>query len=242
MGNRYCFTDQEFSLLAGSLGIRNFYGLKPRDPLWTEDRELYQIIFQLMKKGFLEAVEDGYLVVAEIREMFQCLKGADSEISIYAVDGRFPVKCIYQGERQVLIEPGGIQGRYFKCSCVSSDELWDIFCEEKVLLPQNVADDMLYANMPITEELPEQTSRILRCIGGLDDRNDMLELKKYGVRTVMEKRNMLRAELQEKILLIERPVYDLILLQESQTVKVFRYSQRILKELMSNWEKEGERD
>jgi len=243
MANRYCFTDQEFSLLAGSLGIRSFYGLKPQEPLWTEDKELYLILFRMLKKGFLEAAEDSYLVAAEIRELFQCLKGADSEITVYAVDDRFPVKCIYQGKRKILIEPGGIQGKYFKCSCVSFDELWDIFCEENVLLPQNVADDILYDDMPMTEELlEEEMGRLLHCIGDWGGRNDMGELKKHGVHTVMEKRNMLYAELQGKILLIERSVYDLILVQYPQMIKIFRYSQRMLKELMSNWEKEGERE
>lgn len=243
MRDRYCFTDQEFSLLAGSIGIRSMYGLKPQEPLWTEDKELCQILFGMMKKGFVEAVEDRYLMIPEIREIFRCLKNADNEIIVYAVDDRFPVKCIYQGEGQILVESGGIQGKYFKCGSVSLDELWDIFVEEGVLLPQIVADDILYENMPMTEESLEREDvcRLSDRMGDSGNESSRIGLKEYGVRTVMEKRSMPCAELQEKILLTERPVYDLILVQHSQMTEVFHYSRQLLKEIVGNWRKEGEK-
>ena len=240
MEKRYCFTDQEFQILAGSLGIRSLYGFKPIEPVKTKERELYQEFFKMTKKGFLEASEDGYLVVPEIRELFYYLKVAESVIDAFAVDDSFPEKCVYPGENAVLIEPGGLQGKYFKCSYDLPEEIREQLCEDGVLLSQNVADDILYDPVPMNVGLPEDTE-LVRLAVGMGDFDTMAmreEMKKCGVRTIIEKRNIQLNTLQKRMFLVERPVYDVILVRDMETTQIFHYSRQLLLELLKEWMEE----
>lgn len=240
MNKKYCFTDQEFLILAGSLGIKSLYGLKPIEPVKRQERELYQQFFKMTKKGFLEASQEGYLVAPDIRELFRYLKEAESVIVICAMDDSFPEKCVYLGEKAVLIEPGGLLGKYFKCSYDMPKQIRSLLSEEGVLFFQNVADDILYDALPITTMLieDEELVRLAASLGDLSGMDRREELKKCGVRTVMEKRNVGRNSLQKRMFLVERPVYDIILVQDEEEIEIFHYSGQLLMELLQRWMEE----
>lgn len=241
MERRYCFTEQEFLILAGSLEIRQMYGFKPEEPVRTDEKEVYQQLFKMTKKGFLEASEDGYLVISEIRELFHYIKEADSVITICAVDGSFPEKCVYPGEKAVLMESGGLKGKYYKCSYGTISKVWEQLCESGVLLVQNVADDMLYDAVPVQPLLPEDVRLMeqvesLDAISGADERDKMREC---GVRTVLEQRDITGAQPAKRLFLVERPVYDEIFIQDENGMRIFHYSKQLLQELLAEWVKGG---
>ncbi|MBD5475588.1 MAG: hypothetical protein HDR17_06365 [Lachnospiraceae bacterium] len=242
MERRYCFTEQEFLILAGSLEIRQLYGFKPEEEVRTDERELYQQFFKMTNKGFLEAAEDGYLVMPEIREMFRYMREADSVITVCAVDDSFPEKCIYPGEKTVLIEPGGLKGKYYKCSYGSLHKIWKQLRESGMLLMQNVADDILYDMIPVCDMLPEDE----KLVELTADMNDLRtaegreQLRKYGIRTIMEKRSASHGYPGRRIMLAERPVYDMIFVQDAGEMKIFHYSEQLLLEMLTEWVRGGE--
>ena len=240
MNKKYCFTDQEFLIIAGSLGIKSLYGLKPIEPVKKQERELYQQFFRMTKKGFLEASEDGYLVTPDIRELFRYLKEAESMMVICALDDSFPEKCVYLGEKAVLIEPGGLLGKYFKCSYDAPEQIRSLLGEDGMLFFQNVADDILYDNTPVSIRILEDEA-LIRLAAGLGDTGVISrqeELEKCGVRTVIEKRNVRRNSLQKRMFLVERPVYDIILVQDEDKTEIFHYSGKLLMELLQRWMEE----
>lgn len=239
MNKKYCFTDQEFLILAGSLGIKRLYGLKPIEPVKKQERELYQQFFRMTKKGFLEASEDGYLVTPNIRELFRYLKEAESVIVICSMDDTFPEKCVYPGEKAVLIEPGGLLGKYYKCSYDMPEQIRSLLCEDGMLFSQNVADDILYDAAPVADRLLED-EELIRLTAGPDagGRKRREELEKYGVRTMIEKRNVRHNSLKKRMFLVERPVYDIILVQDEEKTEIFHYSGQLLMELLQRWMEE----
>ncbi len=242
MNKKYCFTDQEFLILAGSLGIKRLYGLKPIEPVKRQEREIYQQLFRMTKKGFLEALEDGYLVTPDIRELFRCLKEAENVIVICAMDDSFPEKCIYLGEKAVLIEPGGLLGKFFKCSYDVPEQIRSFLGEDGVLFSQNVADDILYDAAPVASRLLED-EELIRLAAGLGDAGSMDRRKafeKCGVHTVIEKRNVRHNSLQKRMFLVERPVYDIILVQDEEKTEIFHYSGQLLMEFLQRWMEEEE--
>lgn len=241
MERKYCFTEQEFLILAGSLEIRQLYGFKPQEPVHTDERELYQQFFKMTQKGFLEAEEDGYLVMPKIREMFRYMKEADSVITISAVDDRFPEKCIYPGEKSVLVEPGGLKGRYYKCSYGSLHTIWEQLCESGVMLAQNVADDILYDAVPVGTMLPED-KELVELTADMDDLHKAEgreKMRKCGIRAVMEKRSASQGYPDRRLFLVERPVYDMIFVQDAGEMKIFHYSGQLLLELLTEWMRGG---
>lgn len=242
MEKSYCFTEQEFLILAGSLEIRQMYGFKPEEPVRTDEREVYQQLFRMTNKGFLEASEDGYLVMPEIREMFHYIKEADHVVTICAVDDSFPEKCIYPGGKIVLIEPGGLKGKYYKCSFGTMDNVWEQLCESGALLVQNVADDMLYDAEPVCPLLPEDAG-LMDLAGRIDgeSRADGREkMRECGIRTIFEQRDITGAQPMKRLFLVERPVYDVIFIQDEKGMRIFRYSKQLLLELLTEWVKGGD--
>lgn len=241
MERRYCFTEQEFLILAGSLEIRQMYGFKPEEPVRTDEREVYQQLFKMTNKGFLEASEEGYLVTSEIREMFHYIKEAGSVITICSVDDSFPEKCVYPGGEMVLIESGGLKGKYYKCSYGTMHKIWDQLCESGVLLAQNVADDMLYDTEPVEPLLSEDSSLIelVRQIGAGSSVDEREKMRECGIRTILEQRTITAAAPIKRLFLVERPVYDVILVQDENGMRIFRYSGQLLMEMLEEWMKGG---
>ncbi|MCM1122696.1 MAG: hypothetical protein NC416_08935 [Eubacterium sp.] len=242
MERRYCFTQQEFLILAGSLEIRQMYGFKPEEPVRTDEREVYQQLFKMTKKGFLEASEDGYLVTPEIREMFHYIKEADRVVTICSVDDSFPEKCVYPAEKTVLIESGGLQGKYYKCSYGTMPVICDQLFESGVLLAQNVADDLLYDAVPVSPMSMEDI-RLTELVGQESDMGDAKtreKLKECGIRTILEMREVTDAAPVKRLFLVERPVYDVILVQKEDGMRIFRYSRQLLLEILEEWMKGGE--
>lgn len=242
MQKKFCFTDQEFSILAGSLGVRSLYGFKPERAVREDEKEVYQCLFRMTGKGFLEASEEGYLVIPEIREIFDCLKAADIVVIISSTDDSFPVKCIYPGGKTVLIEPGGLQGKYFKCSCAPPGHIREDVCDNGVLLPQNVTDDLLYDDAPVTAESLEdmELKDLVDLLENCEKEIDREDLAKYGVHSIIEKRDMHNAVSFGKILLVMRPVYDVIILQNAEKISIFHYSRQLLMDLLDEWMEKGE--
>lgn len=242
LNKRYCFTDQEFLILAGSLGIKSLYGFKPTEPVRRQERELYQQLFRMTKKGFLEVLEDGYLVVPDIRELFRHMRNARSVISVCAVDDSFPEKCVYTGDKAVLVESGGLQGRYFKCSYDMPEQIRDQICEDGVLFSQNISDDILYDTVPMNLGLTENEElvKISARLEELSVTERFRELKRCGAHTVMEKKSVCDDSAQKRLLLVERPVYDVILLQSDEKVEIFHYSRRLLLEELQKWMEEDD--
>lgn len=244
MERRYCFTEQEFLIFASSLGIRSLYGFKPQEPLKTDDKELYQQFFRMTNKGFLLACEDGYLVIPEIRELFQYLKNSDSVITICDVEDSFPEKCIYAGKKFVLIEPGGLKGKYFKCTCDRPEKIREMLCENGILFFRNVADDILYDAFPI-ENTFQDDSVLIQLAIDMWESNSMEvreRMRAYHVRTILEKRDIPHDTLQKRMFLIEREADDVILLQEKESVQLFHYSRQLFLELLEEWMEEGCRE
>lgn len=241
MERKYCFTEQEFLILAGSLEIQQMYGFKPEEPVRTDEREVYQQLFKMTRKGFLEASEDGYLVIPEIRDMFHYIKEADSVITICAVDDSFPEKCIYPAEKTVIMESGGLQGKYYKCSYGTMSKVWEQLCESGILLAQNVADDMLYDAAPVYSALPEDVRLmdLLEDAGAADGAGGRGKMKECGVRTILEQRDITGAQTGKRLFLVERPVYDEIFAEDENGIKIFHYSKQLLMELLSGWVKGG---
>lgn len=240
MERKYCFTEQEFLILASSLGIRSLYGFKPQEPLKTDDKELYHQFFRMTKKGFLEASEEGYLVTPEVRELFYHLKRSDSVITIRDVDDSFPEKCIYAGQKFVLIEPGGLKGKYFKCTYDRPVKIREMLCENGILFFRNVADDILYDAFPVENIFPEdrgliQLARDVWDGGGMEVRE---ELRAHKVRTILEKRDLRHDTLQKRMFLAEREIDDVILLQSEESVQLFHYSRQLFLEFLEEWMEE----
>lgn len=247
MSKKYCFTEQEFYLIAGCLGIRKLYGFKPGTAQQIEEKELYQLIFKMSAKGFLEAEAeaDAFLATAEVRELFDCLKKAGNVVTLRAVDQSFPEKCIYPGSKILLIETGGIQGKYFKCACGTPLEIWEDICEDNVLLEQNIADDMLYDATPIEDGTAQDDGlaqlEMFLAQNPLDG-GAYEKLQEYGVHAVWEERGMDDAPIKKRMYLIQRPLYDVIITQGAEGVKTFRYSERLLGEIWKEWMEESQND
>lgn len=230
-------------MLAGCLGVRRLYGFMPDARQPVGEKEQHQLLFKMSAKGFLETAADGFLVTVDIRELFDCLKQAENVIIVSAADESFPAKCIYPGDKILLVETGGIQGKYFKCACGLHPEIWEDICEGGVLLEQNIADDLLYDAEPMKiADLGDDGLEQLAAFWTEGREIDNKKLQEYGVHAVWEMRNIQDTSIGKRMLLIQRPLYDAIFVQEAEKTRIFHYSKRLVMEIWEEWMEEEQND
>ncbi len=55
---------------------------------------------------------------------------------------------------------------------------------------------------------------------------------------MIEKRSVRHNSLQKRMFLVERPVYDIILVQDEEKTEIFHYSGQLLMEFLQRWMEE----
>lgn len=237
---KYCLTYPEFYLLAGSMDISIFYGFTDADMGVRGDTEVVQLLFQLTKKHFLDVSETGYQIIEPIRHLFEGIRLAPKMIKVLATDNRFPMRCIYLGERPVVIELGGMQGNFLKLFEMNGLELFDDLCEDGILLPQNVSDDLLYQEKELKPEVLTDLERktLMQSVHIGRELFFGEKLNLMGVQTILEMHCVMEGKIQVGLFLITRPLIDLIVVQKENSVNIYCYSQSKLRELVREMQEE----
>ena len=107
-----------------------------------------------------------------------------------------------------------------------------------------MTDDILYDVSPIENILPEDRA-LMQLAWDVWENSGMEvreEMRVHNVRTILEKRDILRDALEKRMFLAEREIDDVILIQEEKSIQLFHYSRQLFLEFLEEWMEEGSRE
>lgn len=237
---KYCLTYPEFYLLAGSAGIRNFYGFSDEAMQPPEDKEIVQLLFRLTKKNFLKVDEKGYEMIEPIRNLLEGIRLAPKMLKIFATDNRVPMRCIYFGEEPVIVELGGIQGNFLKLYNAKWNELLDELCQDGTFFLQNISDDILYQKVELNSEELEKAdiNKLLQVLNTEKETASGERLNALGALTALELHHTLEGKIRAELFLVNGSLYDIILEKHRKLIKAYYYSKTRLSELIRKMQEE----
>ena len=171
MEELFILQEAEFQILAGAIGLKRVYGIKPETVL-DETNTMYTI-HEMTRKGILLQDEKGLFITEPYRTAFTVMKEAKQIVT--AEGEKTGERCFYSGEKMVCLECSqqdknavkiGLFDRELFCGqLVESDFLPQPLLEPDIAQLQS-EDDMLEDENPVyaefcfyavseTEEVPE---------------------------------------------------------------------------------------
>jgi len=118
----YVITKKELYFLAGAMGIRQLYGVL--DGGTPDDAELYVIMKNLIRKGFITTDSDSFVIDGELREHIKIMAESDKPMLIYDPNGSIPPKCVYSiGDTTVICEACHASENDLRLYKVKTDEV-----------------------------------------------------------------------------------------------------------------------
>lgn len=96
----FCFSEDEFSVLADACGLRTMYGFDMREQQSCESIEIRynRSIAALYNKGVLVPERGGLIIYTEAMKIFACIRNAGHILKLIDCDGTRAPVCIYPGE------------------------------------------------------------------------------------------------------------------------------------------------
>lgn len=126
----YVLSMEELVILAAGTGISQFYGIEAdRIPQFTQE-EYMQQIFEMTKKGLLEA-EDDHVVVAEgCGEIFRSIRDAGYLLLCYPGEESMPQRCLYVAKDVAVMESSAIDSKKVRVKMIKKEEISDCIMDE----------------------------------------------------------------------------------------------------------------
>ena len=197
MEELFILQEIEFQILAGAMGIKRVYGIKPETEL-DETNTMYTI-HEMTGKGILLQDEKGLYITEPYRTALQIMKNADQ---ILTVAGEKPGECcFYFGEKIVSLESSrqdknavkiGLFEREMLCGKLQDGEFLPQPLLEMDIACLQSEEDMLESENPVYDEF---------CLYSTSDE-----------------------EAKMKIFLLENPCNYWIKIEESDKVMYMHYS------------------
>lgn len=133
----FCFSENEFAVLADACGLHTIYGfdMKGIDSDESNESRYNRSIVTLCMKNVLVPQKDGFLIVDEVENIFECIGSARYILKlIYCDNERAPV-CIYPGEGGIVYMQPATNGVDYINIGIKRDEPLERFLEESDYLP-----------------------------------------------------------------------------------------------------------
>lgn len=134
----FCFSEDEFSVLADVCGLRIMYGfdMKAPNPCESSESRYNRSIVALYKKGVLVPEKDGLSIDVKVRKVFECIRSAEYVLKlIYSDSGEAPV-CIYPGDGKTAYMRPSADGVNYVSTGLKYGEPLKRFLEKSDYLPK----------------------------------------------------------------------------------------------------------
>lgn len=138
----YLLDELQLYGLLSALDSRPIMGFMTREAPDKSDEAWNQVLFSLVKNGWLRPLENGYELSAERAALLQPIKDAFRMLAILFKGEDSPMRSLYLGQPSVVVEPYG--SGYFRVYALKKDPL--IWLEEAQAFPEHMLEE---ADVPI---------------------------------------------------------------------------------------------
>ena len=177
----YYLKDLELALLLSLKGMKELYGFRMKHIQDPKPELIYQTIFELKKENLLYVQKsqshekEQFAINPELDQILDNIKNAEKILLYFNRQSEHPDRCIYLGDKAVLISAYGISGNMNRIESVSVSELPETIYEYGFCIEELLNDKSIYKE----EGIPHPTMR--EKADALFDKDfDTLDEKEWG--------------------------------------------------------------
>ena len=146
----YYLKDLELALFLALKGMKELYGFRMKNIQNPKLELIYQSIFELKKENLLSVQKsqshkkEQFAIKPELDQILDTIKNAEKILMYFNRQSERPDRCIYLGDRAVLISAYGISGNMNRLESVSVSMLPDTICECGFCIEELLNDESIY--------------------------------------------------------------------------------------------------
>ena len=245
LNDNYILSSREFLTLAFLTGIQKISLPVQNKPQPLDEKETYQLLFQLYQKKVLCWKDNGqYTLTVGLKEIFSQIKTATQELRIYYPGKKSPVQCF--GDRNIVVTELSENDRDSLRVCKLSPVDFFLKMQEKKVFPvQKISDKKEFlqkeslSKESLQKENPELWETLLQKYRNLLlTHHENTENLFYLFDTDPAIRSFViiydRKIQQEKgfLLLLNNGIHNIMLYLENNNMTAEYYSEKILREIL----------
>nr|WP_296042323.1 hypothetical protein [uncultured Blautia sp.] len=245
LNDNYILSSREFLTLAFLTGIQKISLPVQNKPQPLDEKETYQLLFQLYQKKVLCWKDNGqYTLTVGLKEIFSQIKTATQELRIYYPGKKSPVQCF--GDRNIVVTELSENDRDSLRVCKLSPVDFFLKMQEKKVFPvQKISDKKEFlqkeslSKESLQKENPELWETLLQKYRNLllthhENTENLFELfdTDPAIRSFVIIYD--RKIQQEKgfLLLLNNGIHNIMLYLENNNMTAEYYSEKILREIL----------
>ena len=243
MSKILCFSKEEIALLCASYNITDLVCFENKEETVRDDETVieryYRTLFQLCKKEYIKAAEDGFIVSEEVKAIFSVLKTSDKVMTTSCKDENVPGYCLYFSEDSdiVLMREGNRKDEYVKVEMLSKDEFSEFIRVSGTLMEETIWGE--FSEYPVEQEIIGTQIVDFLQKGNLENAEKLWEMPQIvSLFRIQEPKTALA---MYYVALVKQPIQDRILAVDAEKIQLFTYSEKMVLDLFLRiWEEKND--
>lgn len=243
MSKSLCFSKEEISLLCASYHITDLVCFKNGEETVRNDETVieryHRTVFELYKKEYLKAAENGFIVSKEVKAIFSVLKTCNKVMTTSCKDENVPGYCLYFSESPdiVLMREGDRKDEYVKAELLSKEEFFEFIKSSGTLPEETIWEE--FAGYPAKQEMIGIQMKDFLQKGSLCNGEKLWEIPE--VISLFRIQQPQTAFVMCYVALVKQPIWDRILMMDAEGIEIFTYSEKTVQDLFLRiWEEKDD--
>lgn len=243
MSKSLCFSKEEISLLCASYKITELVCFQHQKENIREEETVtekyHRTLFQLCKKEYIKATEEGFVVSEEVKAIFSILKTCDKVMTTSCKNENVPGYCLYFSDTSdiILMREGNRKEEYVKVELLNREEVSEFLKASGTLMEETVWEE--FSEYQIEQEITGTQIKDFLKNGRLENAEKLWDLPEViSLFRIQEPQTALTLYY---VALVKQPIQDRILLVDEEGIQVFTYSEKMVPDLVLKlWEEKND--
>lgn len=123
----YLITESEFVVLAAAADMQSLYGFELHADKLNREKSVYTLQ-ELLKKGYVQTTENGFLPVGIISDIFANIRDAKTTVEVHKKSGKAGI--LYVGDQTVHVARSLRRTDTYEVGIIPFAETWRFLIEE----------------------------------------------------------------------------------------------------------------
>lgn len=224
----YYLKDLELALFLSLKGMKELYGFRMKHIQDPKPELIYQTIFELKKENLLYVQKsqshekEQIMINPDLDQILDNIKNAEKILLYFNRQSEHPDRCIYLGDKAVLISASGMSGNMNLIENVAVDALPETVCECGFCIEELLNDKSIYQEEEIEDPKLQEKADAL-----FDKDFGTLDKTEWGsVTDCLRLISVKSRKCIKQYLLIKERLNDYFTVTDKEGSHVFMYSKK----------------